>query len=108
MMKTKSKALAAIVSKCDLCHDRKGRNATIVHHLKFTDEDNFIGHLKEHYSDEYAIEWLGNWWRFVRRFYGQAAHEKYQPLWLVYLELTGARVLNRDKAIYAHRGMVEQ
>lgn len=93
---------------CDLCHERKGRNATAVHILKFADPDALAGHLKTVFPDTpYCVEYFLNLWGMAHRIYGNEARNKYAPLWLVYMEAHGVRVNNRADAIMKFRGHAE-
>lgn len=105
----KAEAQASI---CDFCYQRKGRNWMIVHQLGFPTEEAFRRHLLGLYGQEGEKDgWIDSritFYRFVHRYYGQAAHEKYFPLALVYLEAHGVRVKNRAEWIMKHRGKVGQ
>ena len=92
------------VNNCDLCHERKGRNATAVHILKFRDEDELARHLQAVFPEtKYCVEFFTNFWITARRIYATVAKEKYVPLWLVYLEAHGVKIDNRAEAIIRYR-----
>lgn len=92
-------------SNCDLCHERKGRNATVVHILKFRDPEILGSHLRDVFPDsKYCVEFFTTLWNTAHHIYGHVAREKQQALWLVYLEAHGVTVKNRGEAIFQHRG----
>lgn len=91
---------------CDLCHERNGKNAAVVHILKFREQAELKAHLEQVFpkSSAYAVEWFSELWLMAHRIYGNEAREKYAPLWLVYLEAHGVKVGNRAEAIMKFRG----
>lgn len=90
---------------CDLCHERKGRNATVIHILSFTELDILGAHLKSVFpKSDYTVGWFVTFWTMVHRIYGNEAKQKWVPLWLMYLEVHGVTVKNRSAAIMKHRG----
>lgn len=91
---------------------RKGRNAQIAHRLKFQDEEglrqHLLGCLGEAGEKDGRIKSAIVFYHFVHRYYGQTARARYQPLALVYLEATGARIVDRDKWIISYRSRNSQ
>jgi len=103
-MPKQRKQAALSSADCDLCRERKGHNATVVHILKFKDPDDLTEHLNRVFPNTpYCVEWFSNLWGTANRIYGHVAREKYMPLWLVYLEAHGVKVNNRGEAIMKHR-----
>jgi len=93
------------MSSCQDCHLKRGRNRQIVHYLRFYDEENLRRHLNGEFpEDKPWVDSRIRFWHFAQNYYGQAAREKYAPLWLVYLEAHGVMVHNRAEAIMKHRG----
>ena len=89
---------------CDYCKQRKGRNAMIVHHLKFDHVEGLRHHLMSIFPDDTAwVKSIVDWYNFVHRYYGRAAWDKYQPIWLTYLEAHKVTVNNRSQAIMDYR-----
>lgn len=98
------KAKPATGQVCDLCRERKGRNATVVHILSFSDYEALAGHLSAVFSETpYCREFFSILWTTAHSIYGQFAREKYMPLWLVYLEAHGVPIKNRAEAILSYR-----
>jgi hypothetical protein len=94
----------AVASECDDCMQRHGRNAQIVHFLKFPSEEDLRFHLMNGMEgDKVRVDPHLKFYSFVVRYYGQFAREKYQPIWLTYLEGTGCTVKNRATAILNYR-----
>lgn len=91
--------------QCDFCAGRKGRNAKIVHELKFESEHELKTHLAEVYaaSNEaartHAIAGVLTFYNFAVKVYGLKARQDYVPLWLTYLEENGVPVTGRERAI---------
>jgi len=103
----KAAAEAQTFNGCDLCKGiktRQGRNAGIVHILKFTDPDELAAHLKASFSTPYCVEFHTDFWFGVHQRYSHIARDKYAPLWLVYLEANGVTVHHRAESIMRHRG----
>lgn len=91
---------------CDLCHEKGGRNSTVVHILSFDDYEALIRHLNEVFPDtKYCVEFYANLWSVANEIYRQTARERYEPLWVVYLEAHGVKINNREAAIKKHRGV---
>lgn len=104
MPKERGKALPAAATDCDRCMQKLGRNKQIVHFLSHEDEDDLKRHLQIVFAgDELRMKPHLQFYSFVQRMYGLEANRKYFPLWLVYLEATGTKVVNRADAIIKYR-----
>jgi hypothetical protein len=106
-MRNRNEALTSSATECDYCHGNKGRNLEVVHILKFPDLEALRSHLAAVFTDtKYCIEFYTNMWTIAHQIYGGRAKELYAPLWLVYLEAHGVKVIDRAEAIMKHRGHV--
>jgi hypothetical protein len=97
---------AAEKTECDLCREKKGRNATVVHILSHRDEESLRQHVVGVFESSYTQEFFLTLWKTAHRIYGNEARDKRAPLWLIYLEAHGVKVHRRGEAIMKHRGRI--
>lgn len=94
-------------TECELCR-HKSRNRQVLHVLKFTNLDELKSHLAGVFGQpSYGAEFFLTLWNSANQLYGHIAREKYVPLWVVYFEAHGMKIIDRAEVIMRHRGRVQ-